>query len=84
MDSVFLMLFLLFAEVVSGLIARMLPIIPRPPVQIGLGAVIGLGSHFKVELDAEIFRRIRERQLEDETGEQLIQDLDRLEARYRS
>jgi Na+/H+ antiporter len=55
MDSVILVLFLLFAVVVSGLVARMLPVIPRPLVQIGLGAVIGLGSHFKVELDPEIF-----------------------------
>jgi CPA1 family monovalent cation:H+ antiporter len=55
MDSVILVLFLLFAVVVSGLAARMLPVIPRPLVQIGLGALIGLGSHFKVELDPEIF-----------------------------
>ena len=56
MEPVMIVLFLLFAVVVSGLLSRMLPLaIPRPLVQIALGVVIGLVAHLRVELDPEIF-----------------------------
>ena len=56
MDPVMVVLFLVFAVVVSGLLSRMLPVaIPRPLVQIALGVAIGLVAHLRVELDPEIF-----------------------------
>lgn len=56
MDPVMIVLFLVFAVVVSGLLSRMLPpAIPLPLVQIAIGVAIGLVSHLRVELDPEIF-----------------------------
>jgi CPA1 family monovalent cation:H+ antiporter len=49
-------LFLLLAVVVSGVISRVLPsALPRPLVQIGLGAIIGTAAGTRVELDPELF-----------------------------
>jgi len=54
--AVSVVLFLLLAVVVSGAISRMLPIsLPTPLVQIMLGAVIGLSTSYRVELDPELF-----------------------------
>jgi CPA1 family monovalent cation:H+ antiporter len=51
-----MVLFFLLAVVVSGAVSRMLPIaIPTPLVQIGLGAVIGLSSTHRVDLDPDLF-----------------------------
>jgi CPA1 family monovalent cation:H+ antiporter len=56
LEIVSIVLLLLLAVVVSGAISRMLPLnIPTPLVQIGLGAVIGLVAHLRVELDPELF-----------------------------
>ncbi|WP_286773140.1 MULTISPECIES: Na+/H+ antiporter [unclassified Sphingomonas] len=56
MAAVSVVLFLLLAVVVSGAISRMLPIsLPTPLVQIMLGAVIGLSTSYRVELDPELF-----------------------------
>ncbi|EIZ78481.1 na+ h+ antiporter [Novosphingobium sp. Rr 2-17] len=56
MDAVSTALFLLLAVVVSGAVARMLPIsIPTPLVQIALGTVIGLSNSHRVELDPDLF-----------------------------
>lgn len=47
---------LVLAVVVSAVLSGVLPVaIPRPLVQITLGAAIGLVSHLRVELDPEIF-----------------------------
>ncbi|MES3153075.1 Na+/H+ antiporter [Sphingomonas faeni] len=56
MQIVTLCLFLLLAVVVSGIVSRMLPsALPRPLVQIALGALIGMVAHVRVELDPELF-----------------------------
>lgn len=56
METVSIVLFLLLAVVVSGAVSRMLPIsIPTPLVQIVLGAVIGLSTSHRVDLDPELF-----------------------------
>jgi CPA1 family monovalent cation:H+ antiporter len=56
MNSITVALMLLLAVVVSGLAARLVPAtVPRPLVQIALGAAIGLVSHLRVQLDPEIF-----------------------------
>lgn len=56
MQTITLILSLLFAVVVSGILARLLPFsIPRPLVQIALGAIIGLVADWRVTLDPEIF-----------------------------
>ena len=56
METVTLVLTLLFAVVVSGILARLLPFsIPRPLVQIALGAAVGLVTDWRVTLDPEIF-----------------------------
>ncbi|MGP7794439.1 Na+/H+ antiporter [Sphingomonas sp. CLY1604] len=56
MDIVALCLFLLLAVVVSGIVARILPsALPRPLVQIALGALIGSFAGIRVELDPELF-----------------------------
>lgn len=56
METVTLVLTLLFAVVVSGILARLLPLpIPRPLVQIALGAAVGLVADWRVTLDPEIF-----------------------------
>ncbi|MGC5797895.1 Na+/H+ antiporter [Sphingomonas sp. NFX23] len=56
MQIVTLCLFLLLAVVVSGIASRMLPsALPRPLVQIALGALIGMVAHVRVELDPELF-----------------------------
>lgn len=56
METVSIVLFLLLAVVVSGAVARMLPFsVPTPLVQIALGAVIGLSTSHRVELDPELF-----------------------------
>lgn len=56
MEAITIVLALLFAVVVSGAISRILPIpVPRPLVQILLGAAIGLAANWRVTLDPEIF-----------------------------
>lgn len=56
MEAITIVLALLFAVVVSGVASRVLPLpIPRPLVQIALGAVIGLAADWRVTLDPEIF-----------------------------
>jgi len=56
LEVVTLCLFLLLAVVVSGVISRVLPsALPRPLVQIGLGAIIGTAAGTRVELDPELF-----------------------------
>ncbi len=56
METVSIILFLLLAVIVSGAIARMLPIsVPTPLVQIALGGVIGLSTSYRVALDPELF-----------------------------
>ncbi|HJO64900.1 MAG TPA: Na+/H+ antiporter [Sphingomonas sanguinis] len=56
MDVVTLSLFLMFAVVLSGVLSRLLPsALPRPLVQIALGAVIGGIAQVRVELNPEIF-----------------------------
>lgn len=56
MESVSIVLFLMLAVVVSGSVSRMLPVsLPTPLVQIMLGAVIGLSTSYRVELDPELF-----------------------------
>jgi CPA1 family monovalent cation:H+ antiporter len=56
LETVTIVLALLFAVVVSGILARLLPVpMPRPLVQIGLGAAIGLVADWRVTLDPEIF-----------------------------
>ncbi|SEM99056.1 sodium/proton antiporter, CPA1 family [Sphingomonas gellani] len=56
MEVVSLSLFLLLAVVISVAAARMLPLsIPTPLVQIALGALIGLSTSYRVELDPELF-----------------------------
>jgi CPA1 family monovalent cation:H+ antiporter len=51
-----MVLFFLLAVVVSGAVSRMVPIaIPTPLVQIALGAVIGLSSTHRVDLDPDLF-----------------------------
>ena len=56
MEAVSIVLFLLLAVVLSGSISRMLPVaVPTPLVQIMLGAVIGLSTSYRVELDPELF-----------------------------
>jgi monovalent cation/hydrogen antiporter len=56
LEAVSVVLILLLAVVVSGAIARMLPVgIPVPLVQIALGAVIGHAANLRVDLDPELF-----------------------------
>lgn len=56
METVTLVLTLLFMVVASGILARLLPVpIPRPLVQIALGAGVGLVADWRVTLDPEIF-----------------------------
>ncbi|WP_019517615.1 Na+/H+ antiporter [Sphingomonas sp. Mn802worker] len=56
MNVVTLCLFLLLAVVASSIVSRLLPsALPRPLVQIGLGALIGLFAGIRVELDPELF-----------------------------
>ncbi|MBO9378780.1 Na+/H+ antiporter [Sphingomonas histidinilytica] len=56
METITIVLALLFAVVVSGIVARLLPFpLPRPLVQITLGAFIGLAANWRVTLDPEIF-----------------------------
>src|ERR1700740_3066543 len=56
LEIVSIVLILLVAVVVSGAISRMLPVaLPTPLVQIGLGALIGLVSDLRVDLDPEFF-----------------------------
>ncbi|MDO6415823.1 Na+/H+ antiporter [Sphingomonas sp. BIUV-7] len=56
MDSVSIVLILLLAVVVSGAVARMVPVsLPAPLVQILLGAGIGLSTSYRVDLDPELF-----------------------------
>ena len=56
MEAVSIVLFLLLAVVTSGALSRMLPVsVPTPLVQILLGAVIGLSTSYRVELDPELF-----------------------------
>ena len=56
LDIVTLSLFLLLAVVLSGVVSRLLPsALPRPLVQIALGAVIGGTAHILVELDPATF-----------------------------
>lgn len=56
MEIITLVLTLLFAVVVSGILARLLAFpVPRPLVQIALGAAIGLVADWRVTLDPNIF-----------------------------
>ncbi|WP_322963431.1 Na+/H+ antiporter [Sphingomonas fuzhouensis] len=56
MDVITLSLILLLSVVLSGLVSRLLPsALPRPLVQIALGAVIGGIAQIRVELEPEIF-----------------------------
>ncbi|WCT75096.1 Na+/H+ antiporter [Sphingomonas naphthae] len=56
MESVSIVLFLLLAVVVSGALSRMLPVsLPTPLVQILFGAIIGLSTSHRVDLDPELF-----------------------------
>jgi len=56
LEVVTLCLFLLLAVVASSIVSRLLPsALPRPIVQIGLGALIGLFAGVRVELDPELF-----------------------------
>jgi CPA1 family monovalent cation:H+ antiporter len=56
MEIVTLVLFLLFAVVLSGALARISPVpLPLPLVQIGLGALIASSAHFGVQLDPDVF-----------------------------
>lgn len=56
METITIVLALLCAVVVSGVASRLIPLpIPRPLVQIALGAVIGLAADWRVMLDPEIF-----------------------------
>ncbi len=56
METVAIILVLLLAVVVSSFLSRMLPFsIPRPLIQIALGAAIGVFGHFSVSLDPDIF-----------------------------
>lgn len=56
METVTLILALLFAVVMSGILARLLPFsLPRPLVQIAMGAAIGLVAGWRVVLDPDIF-----------------------------
>ena len=56
METITIVLALLFAVVVSGVASRLLPLpIPRPLVQIALGAIAGLAADWRVTLDPEIF-----------------------------
>ncbi|KKW90299.1 Na+/H+ antiporter [Sphingobium chungbukense] len=56
METIALVLTLLFAVVLSGILARLLPFsVPRPLVQIALGAAIGLIADWRVTLDPDIF-----------------------------
>jgi monovalent cation/hydrogen antiporter len=55
-ETITIVLLLLFAVVVSGVISRALPLpIPRPLVQIALGGIIGLAANLRVELNPQIF-----------------------------
>lgn len=56
METVTICLFLLLAVVMSGVASRLLPsALPRPLVQIALGAVIGAAATPSVELNPELF-----------------------------
>ncbi|WP_031498243.1 Na+/H+ antiporter [Bryobacter aggregatus] len=56
METITIVLILMLAVVLSDSLSRALPWpIPLPLVQIGLGAVIGLMTDFRVELNPEIF-----------------------------
>lgn len=56
METITLVLTLLFAVVLSGILARLLPFsVPRPLVQIALGAAIGLVADWRVTLEPDIF-----------------------------
>lgn len=56
LETVTIALVLLLAVVVSGLLARLLPLpVPRPLVQIAFGAAIGLFADVRVSLDPDIF-----------------------------
>jgi CPA1 family monovalent cation:H+ antiporter len=56
LEAVTVVLFLLLAVVLSSAVARMLPLaIPRPLIQISLGAMLGLVTGLRVELDPQLF-----------------------------
>jgi len=56
LEVVSIVLLLLFAVVVSGAIARMLPVnVPAPLVQIAFGAAIGMAADLRVTLVPELF-----------------------------
>jgi CPA1 family monovalent cation:H+ antiporter len=56
LEVVTLCLFLLLAVVISGIVSRILPsALPRPLVQIALGAIVGTVAHVRVQLDPELF-----------------------------
>ena len=56
METISVILLLLLAVVLSGVLARMLPIVlPLPLVQIGFGAIIASFANFRVDLDPQVF-----------------------------
>lgn len=56
METITIILLLLFAVTLSGIFSRMVPLpLPRPLFQIALGAMIGLAADWRVTLDPEIF-----------------------------
>ena len=56
MEALSIVLFLLLAVVLSGTASRIVPIpVPTPLVQILFGAVIGLSTSYRVDLDPELF-----------------------------
>lgn len=55
MQTISIVLVLLIAVVVSGIVARIFPSIPRPLIQIALGGVIAAFGDWGVTLEPEIF-----------------------------
>ena len=56
METITVVLLLLFAVILSGILSRIVPLsLPRPLFQIALGAAIGLIADWRVTLEPEIF-----------------------------
>lgn len=56
MATITIILLLLFAVVLSDVLSRLLPVnLPRPLIQIALGAVIGLSNEHATTLDPQVF-----------------------------
>jgi Na+/H+ antiporter len=55
-EIISVILFLVFAVIVSGIVSRILPLpLPRPLFQIAIGAAIGMIADWRVMLDPELF-----------------------------